>query len=177
MHVSSRLIERNDDPTNLYQTVDDLIDRYHQHLKTATYILLWRWNWKPDKDKHVILAKTRLADDFMRELREHDFSISLNHEEWPALQPNQVIGYLDRELCRIQPQLEKDDTQKMDDAGRPKWRLRRCDVQEFCANVRRHGAYSEPVRVFAESALNRKGVQAEPGSILDSAVNSALPSA
>lgn len=151
--VNYKLIQRGDDTDGLYAMLDDLIEKYHIHLQGVAFLIWWRGNWRPDKDGYIHMAQVRKATDFDRELVEHDLSLLLNRERWGELSTAQQRAWMDKALCRVVRDEDKHGDPKEDDAGRPLFRLRKAEVEEYTGVVRRHGMYTAQLQDFVTAAL------------------------
>lgn len=160
--VNYKLIAREDKP-EIYDLVDDLIKQYHGDLEHAVVLLYWRSGWKPDADKIVRLAQVRLATDREKELREHDFTICLHDEFWDMLSDEQKRAIMDSQLTRVARAEDKNGDPREDSAGRPVWRLRRFEHEDFHATARRHNMTVADVQANIAERLG-KCDDAEDGS-------------
>lgn len=145
--------------SDLYKTMRKLVNKYHPHLKEARIALAGRSGWKPDADGNLRLGQCRKAGDLDQQLHGYDFVIILNADAWSDTdvldeQGREII--LDHELSHAQVERDKDGQVVKDEDGRPKWRLRRHDVEEFHQIVSRHGAWTHTLEEFASVALDRK---------------------
>lgn len=159
--IKVELIPREDDKGEVrqcYAIMDRLIGQYHPHLASAEIALAWQIGNKPNPDGILRLGQCRKASDLDRELHEYDFVILLNHEAWNAAEwtVQQMEALLDHELCHAQvakdPETGED---KEDSRGRPVWRIRKHDVEEFTEIVQRHGLWVSHLETFAREAMAR----------------------
>lgn len=107
----------------------------------------------------MILGKCIKASDLQRELVAYDFVILLNKEVWesPEFTEEKKRALVDHELCHAAPAEDKDTgEQKTDEKGRPVWRIRKHDIEEFRCIVERHGRYKSDLEAFAEALLKSK---------------------
>ncbi len=141
-----------------YGLLCHLINKYHPELRQARFALAWRKNRKPDVDGHLVLGECVLVNDLQKELVPFDFVIILNREVWenPEFTDAQKSALLDHELCHAAPKLNTDtDEQELDERGRPVWRIRKHDIEEFRDVVARHGVYKSSLELFAEALLKK----------------------
>jgi hypothetical protein len=163
--VNYELIERPDSKNRgrsgaaraaeIYQLIDDTLVRHHSELVGAHILAAWRLGWKADKDGRLILGQCKKASDISKELAAHDFIILLNQEAWSTLEGHQKAALIDHELCHAAPMLDpNDETEQLrDERGRPLWRLRKHDVEEFTEVVKRYGLYKGDLERFAGVAV------------------------
>lgn len=157
---SVRVIKAEDDERarELYRMLGLLITEHHEHLAEAKIALAWRYNWKANADGQLQLAQTRKIDALDRELHHFDFGILLNFEvfEDAEFSAAQVEALLDHELCHCQVKRDEHDDIVRDSAGRPEWRPRKHDIEEFHDVVDRHGCWKREIEQFAKAALEAK---------------------
>jgi len=141
-----------------YTIMREARDRWHENLRAARIALAWRKGLKRDKDGLLMLGKCIKVSDLQKELREFDFIILLNKEVWeaPSFTPEKKQALLDHELCHADVALDKDFEPKLDERGRRIWRIRKHDIEEFRAVVRRHGCYKRDLEEFAKALLHKK---------------------
>lgn len=139
-------IDRDHAPA-LYGLLDELVAEHHMSdLADARIALMWRYEMKPDRDGHVTLGKARKVSERERQFHDHDFVIELNHEAWQTvLEPAQRRALLDHELEHC-GRVEAED-------GSSAYYLRKHDVEEFRAVVRRHGIWKQDLQDFVDAAL------------------------
>lgn len=145
---------REHDP-QCYRIMDRLIAEHHAHLAEARICLAWRMGWKEDADGRLKLGQCKKAGDLERELHGYDFIILLNHEAWNVAEftTEQMTALLDHELCHAQVTLDDEGEMKRDTAGRPVWRVRGHDVEEFVEIVGRHGCWTSGLEKLAQQAM------------------------
>ena len=142
-----------------YRIMDDLIGKYHPHLADARICLAWRYGWNPDADNRLKLGQCRKASDLDRDLHGYDFVILLNYEAWNAadFSAAQMEALIDHELLHAQITLDKETgEEKRDTQGRPVWRVRGHDVEEFHDIIRRHGFWTSNLETMARTAMDSK---------------------
>lgn len=143
-----------------YAILRKLIKAVHTRLVQARIVLAWRDGWKPDADGHFKLAACRKASDVDYQLHGFDFVIEINREAWQAAEfsVEQQRALLDHELCHAE--VRRDDLGEvvLDVDGRPAWRVREHDVEEFVEVVRRNGLWKADLENFAKVALDKIGV-------------------
>jgi Putative phage metallopeptidase len=161
--VSYELIARDDDVLGhpMYKMLDSLVSAHHHDLRDARIALAWCTSWKPDVDGRVTLGKCRKASDLDRELAAFDFVILLRRAFWRADQVTdaQRRALLDHELCHGARQFDSAGEPVEDERGRPVYRMRKHDIEEFTEIVERHGCYKADLERFA-AALRAAGVPA-----------------
>ena len=132
-------------PSSVYELLDSLVKKHHDHLSSASIIVVWRSGWKRDKDGKLILGQCKKAGDFSKALAEHDFAILLNEESWSRMDEKQRAALVDHELCHAGITITK--------KGAVKYRVRKHDLEEFRDIVERHGLWKEDIRKFIEAAV------------------------
>lgn len=143
----------------LYALLAQLVGDHHEDLAAAKIVLLWNTAWKPNRDGHVTLGRCRIASDLERELHGYDVLIQLRRFWWtdPEVTDAQRAALLDHELSHA---TTDDDDQtgepKVDERGRRLYRLRRHDIEEFAAVVKRHGLYKRDLEQFAGIVRSRQ---------------------
>lgn len=148
------------DSHDLHATVRDLVAQHHPHLAEARIALVWRMNWKPDKDGRLTLGKAKKASDLERELghaSEYDLAVLLNAEAWHDLSNDQRLALLDHELCHFGVSTDKKTGEvARDDRGRVVYRYRKHTLEEFHEIVERHGVYKSDIESFADVCARRR---------------------
>ena len=141
-----------------YKLLAEVRKSYHKETLDAKIALAWRKDTKPDTDGHLVLGRCVKASDLQRELAEWDFVILLNQEVWnePEFDIGRKRALLDHELCHADVSLDDEGEQKVDSKGRKVWRVRKHDIEEFQAVVKRHGCYKKDLEVFAEALMKQK---------------------
>lgn len=163
--VNWELIEDSE----IYDLVNDLIQKYHSggetNISNLCYVLMWKHNIKPDQDGFVRLATISKSNDQIRELRPHDVIIGINKYIWEILNDNQKMAVLDSQLERVAVSIDKKTKIiKEDDRGRTIYRLRRPEVLDEQTLTRRHNTTLQAVQEFAYEKLQVAG--AEKGSYI-----------
>src|SRR3990172_10509652 len=94
--VSYSLIPRAGNDA-IYEMLDGLIEKYHEHLTNARIALAWNLTWQPDVDGRCTLGKCKRASDLDRELAPYDFVIMLRQAffEDPEVSDAQRLPPLD----------------------------------------------------------------------------------
>jgi predicted metallopeptidase len=123
--------------------VEDLVPKYHQHLRSARIGCVAR----PKAGKRhgkTIYASIKRADDVLNVLRADDvgrfaYVIVVGHDAWEKLSADQRRIVIDHELCHAAGQ---------DPLGR--WTLTGHDVEEFSAIIRRYGTWTADLQLFAK---------------------------
>jgi hypothetical protein len=146
-----------------------IIDRPHEllsevraenHFDTAKarIALAWKKGSKANCDGHIVLGFLMRATDLQRELVDYDFVIVLNKEVWedPEFTTAQKRALLDHEMCHAARACDGDGEPSIDTKGRPVWRTRGHDIEEFEEIVARHGCYKRDLERFAQTIIRRK---------------------
>ncbi len=141
-----------------YRLLREIRAEHHFDTAQARIVLAWQKGIKPDADGHVLLGKCVRATDLQRELVDLDFVILLNREvfEDPEFNESKKLALLDHELCHAARALDADGGARIDTRGRPVWRLRAHDIEEFRCVVERHGCYKGDLEAFVEALAKRK---------------------
>jgi hypothetical protein len=150
-----------DDPSIIDRPHDILAEvRAENHFDTAAakIALAWKKGIKPDADMRVVLGFLMRATDLQRELIDYDFVIVLNREVWedPEFTQAQKRALLDHEMCHAARCVDEDGKPWVDVKGRPVWRTRSHDIEEFDEIVARHGCYKRDLERFAKTIISRK---------------------
>lgn len=155
--INFRLIDEEEFPQP-FEMLRDIRDRWHGNIEEAKIALAWQLNIKPDPDGHVLLGKCIRASDLQRELVDFDFCILLNKEVWESEEftDEKRRALMDHELMHADRALTSDGEVKFDERGRPVWRIRGHDIEEFGAIVRRHGCWKGDLERFADELIKRK---------------------
>jgi hypothetical protein len=154
----SHIPEKENGATPLpYQIMAELIPAHHAHLAEARIALAWRYGWVEDADGHLRLGQAKKASDLDFTLHNYDFVIILNFDAWNAadFSMEQMRALLDHELCHCQISQDEDGEEKRDTAGRPVWRIRKHDIEEFTEIVDRHGLWRKDLEQFARVAMEK----------------------
>lgn len=140
-----------------YGMLADLRAAYHSHLDSARIALAWRRSLRPDVDGRLVLGRCQRASDLQREISTYDFIILLNQEAWdhPEFGDARRKALLDHELCHAEASLNEEGDQRRDERGRPIWRTRKHDIEEFREIVERHGLYKQDLEKFAQTILRK----------------------
>lgn len=154
--VNYTLIREKDEPA-MYEMLAELIAANHQEtLGEANVALAWRVGLKKDPDGLLILGKMKKVTDLDRELHRWDFVIILNREAWQDLDDAQRRALVDHECCHGSVARNKDGSVKKNDRGRPVFRLRKHDIEEFREVVERHGLYKHDLESFAAACAEKR---------------------
>ena len=133
-----------------YEVLDRALD-WHDELREAKIALAWRKKLKADVDGRIVLGRCHKISDLHKEFIPFDFVIVLNREYWEQFNDEQRIALMDHELCHAAASLDSDSAeQKYDEKGRPCWRVRKHDIEEFREVVQRHGCYKADLEEFAK---------------------------
>jgi hypothetical protein len=141
-----------------YRLLREIRNKFHGDLHEARIGLAWRKGYKRDVDGHMILGKCVKASDLHRELAPYDFIILLNREVWldSEFTPEKKLALIDHELCHAGRSHTKDGEPREDERGRPIWRVRKHDIEEFRCIVQRHGCYKRDLEEFAKALLAKR---------------------
>jgi len=156
--VNYILIDEKAEP-EAYEILDEA--RYeHGDVGEAKIGLAWRKNVTPNQDDQIELGKCTKVSDLQREFIEYDFIIVLNRAVWSSPQWDRAkkLALLDHELCHAAVSLDEDGEVKYNERGRPVYRIRKHDVQEFHENVVRHGCYKLDLEIFAKAICEGPGL-------------------
>lgn len=134
---------------DIYELVEELVAAHHDHLAEARIALVWVHNVKPDRDGHLVLGKARKISQREQLWNEHDFSIELNEFAWRELKVEQRRALVDHELCHLAVDQDEETEEET-------FRIRKHDLEEFNAVVRRHGLWREEAQTFVDAALKRE---------------------
>jgi hypothetical protein len=141
-----------------YDILEEVRSEYHEELEHAKIALAWRKTTKPDVDGRLVLGRCVKSSDLQRELVDWDFVIVLNREVWEndefTLKKKEAL--IDHELCHAARAVDKDGEDKEDEKGRPVWRVRKHDIEEFREVVQRHGCYKKDLEDFAKALVGSK---------------------
>lgn len=137
----------------MYQLLRDLVRQHRDDLKDARIALAWCTSWKPDVDGRLVLGKCKKASDLDRELMAFDFVILLNRTFWsdPEVTAEHRAALLDHELMHAAVKYDDTGEPEVDERGRPVFRTRTHDLEEFVDTVRRHGIYRRDLEIFAHA--------------------------
>ena len=151
--INFELIPEDTPPYKLLERVR----KHHEPTADAVISLAWWMEVATDKDGHTALGKCVKSSDLQRELHNTDFVILLNREIWEDAEftDDKRRALLDHELSHAAVATDSEGAQRFDDSGRPVWRIRKHDIEEFQAVVHRHGCWKRDLEVFAD-ALTRK---------------------
>ena len=133
---------------DIYAVLDKML-RFHGELAEANIALAWRKGLSADKDGHLILCKCMKISDMHNEIADWDFVILLNREAWEDFSAEQRDALMDHELCHAARAFDEEGDPKVDERGRPVWRMRKHDIEEFQEIVSRHGCYKRDLELFA----------------------------
>ncbi|MCW8129609.1 MAG: hypothetical protein KIS92_04415 [Planctomycetota bacterium] len=152
--LSVILLERREQP-ELYALLDETYKEQHQERMKDTkpkIALARKLGWKADKDGRQILGQCRRVTELDRQLHGFDFVI-LVHEI--VLDNKETFGVkllralIDHELCHCSVSVDEDGQVKKDETGKPVYRIRKHDLEEFREIVKRHGLYKNDLAHFA----------------------------
>jgi hypothetical protein len=130
--------------------------RWHDELNSAHIGLAWRKALKADVDGHIVLGRCVKISELHKEFLPFDFIVVLNKEYWDFFDDDKRLALMDHELCHAAAALDQESEQKEDDRGRPLWRVRKHDIEEFRDVVQRHGCYKSDLEEFAKALRDAK---------------------
>ena len=137
-----------------YQMLDELIGRWHGRLKKMRIMLAWLRGLKADADDQLRLGKPIRSTDLPRQLSEVDWVIAVNREAFGMFTPAQRRALLDHELCHAAIATSKKSGEpRIDALGRPVFRVRKHDVEEFAEVAKRHGLWKSGLEAFWRAAV------------------------
>ena len=146
--VNFVLIPQNSQP---YEVLEGAL-QWHEELAEASIALAWRKGTKQDVDGHIVLGRCCKVSDLHKEFMKFDFVVVLNKEYWDQFDDKKRLALMDHELCHASASLDSETSeQKEDERGRPLWRVRKHDIEEFREVVERHGCYKSDLESFAKS--------------------------
>lgn len=157
--VVFQLIDANEKPEpDAYRLMRQIRAEQHFDTAKAKFALAWQKSIKPDVDGHIMLGKCVRATDLQRELVDLDFVILLNREVWEDAEffDSKKLALLDHELCHAARSVDSDGEPRIDTKGRPVWRVRGHDIEEFREIVDRHGCWKYDLEKFADAIFKRK---------------------
>ncbi len=158
--VGYELIERDHVGGHpVYAMLAELVREHHEELRSARFAIAWNLTWQPDADGRTKIGMCKRASDLDRELAAFDFVILLRKAFWKddRVSDAQRRALLDHELCHATRATTRGGDPAVDDRGRPVWRLRKHDIEEFSEVVDRHGMWSRDLENLAD-ALRKNGV-------------------
>lgn len=141
-----------------YELLAEIRAEQHFDVAAAKIALAWKKGTKPDVDGRLMLGRCVKASDLQRELVDYDFVIVLNQEVWedPAFDREKKLALLDHELCHAARAVDDDGEEKIDSKGRPVWRTRGHDIEEFIEIVNRRGCWKRDLEKFGEAIMAKK---------------------
>ena len=161
----------------IYERLYAIVDAHHEEISQAgaKIALCWAISWKPDVDGRLKLGECRKASDLDREMHPFDFVILLNRNFWmdTRVTDAQRAALLDHELMHCALQYDDAGAPKVDARGRPIYRIRRHDIEEFADVVARHGCYKADLEAFAHAIVRAERLAGD-GWISYSAVHETL---
>lgn len=154
--INYQLLDRITTPEP-YQILDKM-RLFHGELQEANIAIAWRKRLSTDKDGHLVLGKCMRASDLQRELADYDFVILLNREIWgdEVFTEDKKRALMDHELCHAARAFDAEGNEQRDERGRPVWRTRKHDIEEFQEIVKRHGCYKKDLERFADELLKKR---------------------
>jgi hypothetical protein len=159
--VTYDLILRSDN-AEIYDLLNELVGKHHDHLTNARIALAWHRSLKADVDGKLMLGRAKKVSALERELMPFDFVIILNSTFWNDSRTLEVQrrALLDHELCHCEVALDgKTGEPKRDAKDRVVYRMRRHDLEEFRDIVHRHGIWKGDILAFAKALQGKKPQQ------------------
>jgi len=149
--VNYEAIDRDKD-SEPYELLAEAIQE-HPDLIAAEIGLAWRKNWTANADGQIILGKCIKASDLQREFQDHDFVIVLNCDAFTESNFTRAmrLAVIDHELCHAAVALNKKGNPKYNNLGRPVYRIRKHDIEEFEEIIERHGCFKQDLQQFAQA--------------------------
>lgn len=140
-----------------YEMLRTVRQKWHQEIDQARIALAFWKKVKADRDGILKLGRIHHTSELHREFVEWDFVILLNETVWNSEEftDKQRKALLDHELCHATVALDKERNVKKDERGRVLYRMRRHDIEEFRAVVKRHGCYKSDLEDFAKILLKK----------------------
>jgi hypothetical protein len=143
------------DTEGLYPTLTDLVRTYRaDDLGEAKFAFAWRLGWKPNAEGKLTLGKCKKATDLDREFNDVDFVILLNAEMWKRIKDDFRRAIIHHELEHATVARDSIGEIKRDERGRPVYRVRGHDLEEFRSIVSLYGCYKADIEEFVREALN-----------------------
>jgi hypothetical protein len=135
-----------------YELLSEIRAEHHFDTAEANIALAWKKGTKPDADGRLCLGRCVKASDLQRELVDYDFVIVLNKEVWedPEFSREKRLALLDHEMCHAARAVDDEGVKKIDSKGRPVYRVRGHDIEEFHEIVDRHGIWKGDLEKFAK---------------------------
>ena len=153
--LSYERIDPHDDPDGIYPLLRELVANERSDLVEAEIALAWRVGWKADKDGLMPLGKCKKAADLEKEFHTYDFVIILNAEAWKKLSAVQRRALVHHELMHAAVSEDKESGEvKRDAKGRPVFRIRKHDLEEFRDIVTKYGCYKADIEAFVNAAMS-----------------------
>lgn len=140
-------------PQELLLLINQTMEKYHPDLYNngVTVDAVLAYNDKTDypvkSGGYPVLAFTKVSSLKLRVKGAKDAEITLDGAAFEALNEEQKVALIDRELYSLSLVHDKEGELKRDDADRPKIRLKKCDyrLSWFTEIARRHGNNSPEV--------------------------------
>jgi hypothetical protein len=145
-----------DERPDLYGVMRELLEDHHDELSGAVVQLVWRRNWKGDKDQRLVLGQAIIPSRVDRLTHGIDLRILLNFEVYNSVQfsREQQMALIDHELQHFAPALDEDTMeQKVGADGLREWRKRKHNLEEFREIVARHGQWKSDIQDFVRVAM------------------------
>jgi len=145
-----------------YRLLQRARDKWHEAIAEARIALAWRLEVKSDIDGKIVLGKCAKVSDLQKEFAAFDFIVVLNRDYWFDFSGEQQLALLDHELSHAAPAMDlKTGLQATDTRGRPVWRCRKHDIEEFTGVAERHGTWKADLQRFAEAIRKHRDGQGD----------------
>ena len=142
----------------VYSIMDDLIGKYHNHLAEAKIGIAWKMGWKANADGHTTLGQCKKGSDFDKTMHGYDFVILLNMGmvNDADFTCEQLTALIDHELMHAAVAIDDNTGEVKEYAdGKPVYRIRKHDIEEFRDIIERHGMYKVDLEAFAFTVNKR----------------------
>lgn len=150
-----------------YGLAREVIAQHHDHLAEAKIALAWMHEVKPDRDGHLVWGRTRKVGPAERIFHDHDFVITLNAAVWVELSPTARRALMDHELSHCGSRTNDDDEVV--------YYVRKHDLEEFVAIVRRYGLWKSDIEQFVNAAVEARARQNGAAAPLGTIANPGTP--
>jgi hypothetical protein len=145
-----------------YQILGHFVKKFHEDLKDAKIALMFNHSWSPNADGRMTLGTCQIVNSKNKELAEYDIVIAVNELFWtdPETSEEQRTALLDHELCHARLNRDEDTGEPIiDERDRLVYCLRKHDVEEFEAVIKRHGTYKRDLERFATALSLSKQIK------------------
>jgi len=129
------------------QIAEKLIANYHPELASARFRFLFK-DKTSKKGGKVVMGSVKRMSDLMMYLIEADFLVEVPDEIWRGLDNTRRNALIDHLLERC----TGEESTEEGGGGAMKWKVRDPDVHEFSSIMRRYGAWTDELSLFASVA-------------------------